>query len=96
MNTERIDHSAEARKITDQTLSYGNYGEDAGAVVSMIAAQVHATLALVEQQHIANLIALGQYRAVSDDFPAKRLLVQTPVFRPDDDVAQVIREGLEL
>ena len=54
---ERIDHAAEARKTSEQTLSYGEYSEDTGAIVSMIAAQTHATLALVEQQRIANHIA---------------------------------------
>ncbi len=45
----------------EQTLSYGDYGDDAGGILSMIAAQVHATLALVEQQRIANLIALAEF-----------------------------------
>ncbi|WP_193596113.1 hypothetical protein [Microbacterium sp. YJN-G] len=53
----RIDYAAEARKTMSQTLSYGHYGEDAGAIVSMLAAQVHATLALVEQQRLANMQA---------------------------------------
>lgn len=56
----RIDHAAEATKAADQTLSYGSYGEDAGAIVSMLAAQVHATLALVEQQRIANRLRVAE------------------------------------
>lgn len=57
---ERIDHVAEANATAKQTLSYGAYGEDAGAVVSMLAAQVHATLALVEQQRIANRLKVAE------------------------------------
>ncbi|MTV64650.1 hypothetical protein, partial [Streptococcus pneumoniae] len=38
-------------------------------------AQVHATLALVEQQRIANLIALGQFTIVPGDMPTFRHVV---------------------
>ena len=57
---ERIDHVSEAIKTAEQTLSYGEYGEDAGAVISMISAQMHATLALVEQQRIANRLKVAE------------------------------------
>lgn len=57
--TERIDHVAEAREHlqaakenpADATLHTDPW---------LLAAQVHATLALVEQQRIANLIAYWQ------------------------------------
>ena len=45
--SERVDHAAEAVRIM---------GED-GWTTGIAAAHVHATLALVEQQRIANLIA---------------------------------------
>ncbi len=48
--TERIDHAAEARKILELVTGLPKLDE----------ARVHATLALVEQQRIANLIALSQ------------------------------------
>ena len=59
MSDEKIDHAAEAVKFIDQ-----NVWREAGVlyehIPSLIArAQVHATLALVEQQRIANLIALA-------------------------------------
>ena len=47
MSDEKIDHAAEAA----MRLTIG----------ATDAAQVHATLALVEQQRIANLIALAQF-----------------------------------
>ena len=50
--TERIDHAAKAR--------YWLPAKGDGITPNHVAvAQVHATLALVEQQRIANLIALG-------------------------------------
>jgi len=58
--TERIDHAERARHTMRQTLDCCETDENTGALVSMAAAQVHATLALVEQQRIANLIALNQ------------------------------------
>lgn len=53
--TDRIDHAAEARKILERYKTVGLHTAEATA------AQAHATLALVEQQRIANLIALGQF-----------------------------------
>lgn len=53
--SERIDHAAESALC----INYARATESpAEAHLSMIHAQVHATLALVEQQRIANLIAL--------------------------------------
>lgn len=50
--TEYIDHAAEARRILARTHSHG------GEIERMISeAQVHATLALAEQQRFANRIA---------------------------------------
>lgn len=57
--TERIDHAAEARKTLDHTLSYCETDDNTEALVNVSAAQVHATLALVEQQRIANLLILS-------------------------------------
>lgn len=52
---ERIDHAAKAEQIVAETPSKITELE---AVSWFAEAQVHATLALVEQQRIANLIAL--------------------------------------
>ena len=49
MTNERIDHAAEARDMLDGKNHYGSASE----------ALAHATLALVEQQRIANRIAIG-------------------------------------
>ncbi|MGW9345557.1 hypothetical protein ACWGR3_28810 [Streptomyces albidoflavus] len=57
----RIDHAAEAKRLAGIVVE-----SDDPKVVTLqvvantIGAQVHATLALVEQQRIANLIALSQ------------------------------------
>ncbi|SNS43297.1 hypothetical protein SAMN06309944_0233 [Micrococcales bacterium KH10] len=53
--TDRIDHATEAREALRGAGDGRNVATDAPLV-----AQVHATLALVEQQRIANLIALAE------------------------------------
>lgn len=64
--TERIDHAAEAIKHRDYAESPGP-GDPQLATNWLISAQVHATLALVEQQRIANLIAIGQFSHDAED-----------------------------
>lgn len=69
MSDEKIDHAAEAQRLAQLVdLTYGRIEHSNGAwavsqgvEAQMMAqvAQVHATLALVEQQRIANLIALN-------------------------------------
>jgi len=55
--TERTDHAAKAKRILEAGLEAGRQYHPA---VEYAHAQVHATLALVEQQRIANLIAVAQ------------------------------------
>lgn len=55
--SERIDHAAEAEDLIGAHMS--DWRNGAVAVAQAMEAQVHATLALVEQQRIANLIALA-------------------------------------
>jgi len=63
-SNERIDHAAEARKLLEVEASGGTTTDKALLLMgAMQAAQVHATLALVEQQRIANMIA---YCSVDD------------------------------
>ena len=57
--SERIDDAKEAREWIDAATRHP------GAVSTAILAQAEATLALVEQQRIANLIALGQLQILS-------------------------------
>lgn len=78
--TEHIDHAAEARRIIHEAtrdehgevvVSLFDHRELTEYHASMVEAVAHATLALVEQQRIANRIALGQRGAgaVSADQP---------------------------
>lgn len=57
--TDRIDHAAEARKHIDWAHEQQEREGDTGNVPrdDALLAQVHATLALVEQQRIANILA---------------------------------------
>ena len=55
--SDRIDHTARAYGVLRSVGSVSMAPDE--ATVSVIAAQTHATLALVEQQRIANLIALA-------------------------------------
>lgn len=58
--TERINHVARSLLVveTDRESTLGWETADAQHLANIAEAQVHATLALVEQQRIANLIAL--------------------------------------
>jgi hypothetical protein len=61
---ERINHAAEAQQLLDAKAHGGTQAEKVLLLQgAMQAAQVHATLALVEQQRIANLLA---YYSVDD------------------------------
>lgn len=57
MSDEKIDHAAEAEELLAKNPGDLAIGPEWGAVLAQTAA-AHATLALVEQQRIANLIAL--------------------------------------
>ena len=59
--SERIDHAAIAREQLRTAAPWLSSAgrSDLGQVANILAAQGHATLALVEQQRIANLIALA-------------------------------------
>jgi hypothetical protein len=59
--TERIDHAAEALRNINGLHDYQSEEgmSDASMLTVAIEAQAHATLALVEQQRIANRIALA-------------------------------------
>lgn len=53
----KIDHVTEAMQLRQYAAEMSQMGGDAGTVIAT--AQLHATLALVEQQRISNLIALS-------------------------------------
>ena len=86
--TEHIDHAAEAVRLIE--LSSVQPSADESRTVSA-AAQVHATLALVEQQRIANLHAIacgtseGAMSHVARDFAYMTLIEngQDGMLRPE-------------
>ena len=65
--SDRIDHAAKALKALDN--AQGFYWEDDPAQVTLrlLHAQAEATLALVEQQRIANLLAFGSRGTASGE-----------------------------
>lgn len=74
--TERIDHAAKAERLVRLTDGYLER--------NALQAQVHATLALVEQQRIANLIALHRHEVKYDIGDWSRLYVNgTEDLKPD-------------
>lgn len=90
--TTRIDHAAAAESdivSADDALESG--ADDVASAIAAIA-QVHATLALVEQQRISNLIALAEPREIPGGGTAAYMLYDptSRVLRED------VREGLGL
>lgn len=81
--TDRIDHAAAARRHVEWAHEWqGDEGStDATNIATVLLAQTHATLALVEQQRIANLIALaGASDSIRARQQAEEVLYQpTPV-----------------
>lgn len=96
--SKRIDHAAEAeRLLTHAGEGHGDVGW--GGLEDAIRGYGLATLALVEQQRIANLIALGQFRVGPDELPPFRHLVMQPVnaydVEPTTDIAAVLGIGYD-
>jgi hypothetical protein len=89
--TDRIDHAAEARTALAKAQMNP---ADADVITDpwLLAAQVHATLALVEQHRIANLIELSTPRRLPDGSQASYMLYDPETFKLRDDV----RDGLGL
>jgi hypothetical protein len=66
MSMEKIDHKA---KAVEHLLRLDIFEEgEPGGSETLLAAQVHATLALVEQQRITNLIAIAALNEPRSDF----------------------------
>lgn len=91
-----IDHAAEALDHIHSANIAAGHGEYASSDLEVKTAQVHATLALVEQQRIANLIALGQFRVGVSDLPHLRHLAVEPKGENNLQPVAEIREGLGL
>ena len=70
--TDRIDHAAEAQKVLAMPTSvWGSLSE------VLARAQVNATLAIVEQLRISNLIALLEHLDGDDYIPRLREIEKT-------------------
>lgn len=93
---QRIDHVSTARGALTNAAALLQSHDDAGALGMATVANAEATLALVEQQRIANLIALGQFRIGPNDLPPLRHLVVEPADEYKVQPVEAIREGLGL
>lgn len=89
----RVDRVQASQRLLGQVTPGMSHAD---AVVAVGAAQAHATLALAEQQRIANLIALGQFRIDPNEAPMFRHLVGEPTSDLDVAPAAEIREALGL
>lgn len=91
--TDRIDHAAKAREALAAAHEVPAEGQVADPW--LLAAQTHATIALVEQQRIANLIALARYAGEYDESPdllrmaAVNSLVTWKPHGPDDEHPEI-------
>lgn len=85
--TEYIDHAAKARKLL------ARYENASLHIIEATAAQAHATMALAEQQRIANLIAL-----MSSDEGAYVINGNSHSYKPDnwEPIRREIRVALGL
>jgi hypothetical protein len=89
-------HKKEAEGINLEAIADNAMdGTGRGIIVGLDALR-HATLALVEQQKIANLIALGSYRVTDNQLPPFRHLVMDALGEYDVTPTATIREGLDL
>lgn len=79
-----------------QTVVRGPGGTSEEAAEFLAEAQVEATLALAEQQRIANVIALGQFRIAPEETPPMRGLVIEPRGEYDVQPRADIRKALGL
>ncbi|MBG9886142.1 hypothetical protein ABE10_06150 [Bacillus toyonensis] len=93
MSSDRIDHAAEARKCLHEAGEASGVDDYTYADIQVKAAQVNAMLALVEQQRIANLLALWSMPNES-----KPGFIEAAGLTGDQDeqAARMIREGLGL
>jgi cyclopropane fatty-acyl-phospholipid synthase-like methyltransferase len=98
----RIDHAAEALACEEAGLSVMRKHEMAPhmeAVMQFDLARLHAQLALVEQQRIANLIAYWQLhtpRSAQESFEHRHIEVSQIDIVGDRSIDSLVREGLGL
>jgi hypothetical protein len=99
--SDRIDHAAEARRNIEGLHDYQSEAgtTEASLLTVAIEAQAHATLALVEQQRIANLIAYWQLhtpRSAEESFEHRHIEVSLIDTSGDRSIDSLVREGLGL
>jgi hypothetical protein len=92
--SDRIDHVARAIELGNLATENWNKGSAATAAAQIAGANAHATLALVEQQRIANIIAIGTARIAPDQPPPLRALVFELAGEYDIRPTEMIREAL--
>ena len=95
--SDRIDHEAKAEHLIGH-IRGRTVSTDAGVLAEAMTAHAEATLALVEQQRIANLISLGSQEfgvhGATDD-----LTIYRPIYRVEDNKLILdpgIRAGLRI
>ena len=94
--TDRIDHAAEARRLMD--LTGEGYVEHEGwtettALMATLDAQTHATLALVEQQRLANLLQASYTLGSGEALSALRVNIgdgDAPKYRLRPEIAALL------
>ena len=97
--SDRIDHAAEARQHIDWTHDWQGLEGDTPEtnLAYALIAQAEATLALVEQQRVANLIALANGDTHLSTTAYLQLAVELGIspaeFRPDISAALGIETG---
>lgn len=94
--TERIDHAKEAGRHLRFLAENLRTEELAFADLNAKEAQVHATLALFEQQRIANLIALGEATFPDGSRIYSRAVVELGEQVESYGLRAEVREGLGL
>jgi len=93
--TERIEHTAEAVNFLRGVVFDTYDNEEDNNFLKVQIAQAHATLALVEQQRFANLIAYWQLHTPRST--QEEGFIEVRVLHGDgDDVDTIVREGLGL
>lgn len=91
-----VSHAERARNAQTEAVTARNSNDYLEANFMARLAQSAATLALVEQQRIANLIALGQFRVGVNDLPHLRHLAVAPDGEFNLQPVAEIREALGL
>lgn len=72
--SERIDHGAEAHEYEKEACGAQRIGEESAEAMATLSL-MKATLALVEQQRIANLLEMARHESENDSTPSDAIAV---------------------